>query len=208
MVACMRGFIRIGKLLLERGAEHNTQCQLNGWSALMFAANGGTKRSLIPSSIVQNEDPSVLDPQEPPASKLEIVQLLLSYGTDATLKNWLGMTAADVAESSGQKDVHELLQRVIFENADRRNRSRAPTASTIGGGSSPARSSPTNTAAINLSSSSGTNALRHSGYSEGGDLDERSGKVDTDMCLTYSLKGPIWKNAKGQKAEWRRPQYI
>jgi ankyrin repeat protein len=134
MVACMRGFIRIAKILLDRGAEHNTQCQLNGYSALMFASNGSTKK-LLPSAGSSEST----DPQEPAANKIEIVELLLSYGTDLTLCNWLGLTAVDIASDTGQKDVFELLSARIKTKSAARNRR---TASTSGKGAAMTNATP------------------------------------------------------------------
>lgn len=108
MFSCLKGYFRISKLLLERGAEHNTQCQLNGWTALMFASNGSTKRSKTVEKVSKD---NICDEQEKTTSKIEIVELLLNFGTDISLKNWSGKTAIDIAIETNQKEIADILKR-------------------------------------------------------------------------------------------------
>jgi hypothetical protein len=120
-------------------------------SALMFASNGSTKKLLPPTSVSETTDP-----QELSVSKLEIVELLLSYGTDATLCNWIGLTAVDIAGDTGQKDVFDLLTARIKTKSAARNR-RTESTSNVKGVSS------TNAASLMASlNSSGDDELSNS----------------------------------------------
>lgn len=107
MVACHKGYFKISKILLERGAEYNTQCQLNGWSALMYAANGMniSMKNLLKSSAEGGED------IESPAPKKDLINLLLQHGADVDLCNWTSKTAYDIAMETGQQDAAEVLAR-------------------------------------------------------------------------------------------------
>ncbi|KAJ3397363.1 Ankyrin repeat domain-containing protein 55 [Lobulomyces angularis] len=110
MLACLKGYLKIAKLLLDRGAEHNTQCQLNGWTALMYAANGASKKQNIP---IKNDLNSLVDPPEKSSSRMEIIELLISYGTDPTLKNWAGKTASEIAIETIEIEVGEYLKKLM-----------------------------------------------------------------------------------------------
>lgn len=119
MLACHYGFYKIAKTLLERGAEYNAQCQLNGWTALMYAANGPpsspSSSSQPPHHHHQNNEAGGGsgggDETESPSSKLKLVGLLISaeYRADTGLRNWSGKTAADIALQTGQGDIYERL---------------------------------------------------------------------------------------------------
>jgi hypothetical protein len=129
----------------------------------MYASNGSTKRLLPPASSSESTDP-----QEPSASKIEIVELLLSYGTDATLCNWGGLSAIDIASDTGQKDVFELLSARVKIKSSARNRRTDKN-------SSPKGVSATNAASLMTSS----NSTGQNKYSDGDDeLNDSSDKKD------------------------------
>ncbi|KAI8814001.1 ankyrin repeat-containing domain protein [Cladochytrium replicatum] len=82
MLASHRGSVECVQLLLQRGAECNAQCKLNGWTAIMYA----TERS-----------------------ELRVIQILLDNGADIQMRNWMGKTAADVGLEIGDERVLESL---------------------------------------------------------------------------------------------------
>jgi ankyrin repeat protein len=84
MIACHGGKGAIVSMLIQRGAEMNTQSRLNGWTSLMYAAN-------TPSS-------------------LSIVKMLVENGADCDVKAWSGQTVIDIAKSRNHADVVTFLE--------------------------------------------------------------------------------------------------
>ena len=111
MMACLRGQLDIARKLVARGADVNKM----GWTPLHYAATGGhvalVELMLDKDAYIDAESPNGSTPLMMAAmyGSRETVQLLLQAGADPTLKNQLGMTAADFAGQAGRGDLVEAL---------------------------------------------------------------------------------------------------
>ena len=98
--------------LIEKEAEINR----TGWTALHYAAASGSVaivRSLLDhAAYIDAESPNQTTPlmMAARAGHKAVVLLLLEEGADASLKNALGLTAADFARSQGQLELVTLLE--------------------------------------------------------------------------------------------------
>ena len=105
MLAALRGYLDLCLLLIGRDADVNKP----GWTPLHYAATGGhvpvIKALLDHHAYIDAESPNGSTPLMMAAmyGTLESVQFLLSVGADASVKNELGLTAADFAKAVVRK---------------------------------------------------------------------------------------------------------
>ena len=102
MIAAIKGNVDAVKALIAREADVNK----TGWAPLHYAASAGSpQHAVIISLLLENH--AYIDAASPNGTtplmmaahygSIEAVQLLLEEGADPTLKNQLGLTAADFA---------------------------------------------------------------------------------------------------------------
>ena len=102
MMAAIKGNVEAVKALIARDADVNK----TGWTPLHYAASAGSpQHAVIISLLLENH--AYIDAASPNGTtplmmaahygSTEAVQLLLDEGADPTLKNQLGLTAADFA---------------------------------------------------------------------------------------------------------------
>ena len=102
MMAAIKGDVEAVKALIARDADVNK----TGWTPLHYAASSGSpQHAVIISLLLENH--AYIDAASPNGTtplmmaahygSSEAVQLLLDEGADPTLKNQLGLTAADFA---------------------------------------------------------------------------------------------------------------
>ena len=102
MIAAIKGNVDAVKALIAREADVNK----TGWAPLHYAASAGSpQHAVIISLLLENH--AYIDATSPNGTtplmmaahygSIEAVQLLLEEGADPTLKNQLGLTAADFA---------------------------------------------------------------------------------------------------------------
>ncbi|WP_019141013.1 ankyrin repeat domain-containing protein [Noviherbaspirillum massiliense] len=109
MIASYLGNEPAAEALLARGAQVNRP----GWTALHYAAASGSdgivQLLLKNSAYINAESPNKTTPIMMAAymGHIQTVKLLLDAGADATLKNELGLTAIDIAQKSGHRDIAE-----------------------------------------------------------------------------------------------------
>lgn len=99
MMACLKGMADVAQVLMERGADVNKA----GWTPLHYAATKGDERIIA----LLLEHYAYIDAESPNGSTPlmmaamygtdSAVRQLLAAGADPTLKNALGLTAADFA---------------------------------------------------------------------------------------------------------------
>lgn len=124
MVAAFQGDTAAALALIEKGAEINRP----GWTALHYAAASGStaiiRRLLEESAFIDAESPNRTTPLMMAArgGHVAAIQLLVDEGADITLKNELGLTAADFARAQGHDELARQLDTIL------RRRSAAPSA--------------------------------------------------------------------------------
>ncbi|MDT8991642.1 ankyrin repeat domain-containing protein [Curvibacter sp. APW13] len=112
MLAALRGYVDICRLLIEREADVNKP----GWTPLHYAATGGhaavVRLLLDEHAYIDAESPNGSTPLMMAAmyGTLEVVQLLVLAGADVTLKNELGLSALDFATRAGKPDTVAYLE--------------------------------------------------------------------------------------------------
>lgn len=111
MMACLKGRTAIARELVERGADVNK----TGWTPLHYAATGGhieiMQMLLDRSAYIDAESPNGTTPLMMAAmyGTPEAAAFLLEAGADPTLKNQLGLAAADFANRAGRGDLAQSL---------------------------------------------------------------------------------------------------
>lgn len=109
MIASYKGNKAAVDALLAKGAQINRP----GWTALHYAAAGGhneivqlllDKSAYIDAASPNNTTPIMMAAR---GGHILTVKLLLEAGADAMLKNDVGMTAIDFANSVGRQDIAE-----------------------------------------------------------------------------------------------------
>jgi ankyrin repeat protein len=106
MMASLKGHTELVKLLIAKDADVNK----TGWTALHYAASGAKKNTieilLEHSAYIDAESPNGSTPLMMAAmyGNADGVRLLLESGADPTLKNHLGLTAAEFAKQAGRDD--------------------------------------------------------------------------------------------------------
>lgn len=119
MIAALKGYTDIARKLIIRGADVNKP----GWTPLHYSATGGhvdiMRMLLDESAYIDAESPNKTTPLMMAAQygSREAVKLLLDEGADPTLKNELGLTAADFARRVDRQDVAETITAAIRARA-------------------------------------------------------------------------------------------
>lgn len=115
MLASYLGNLKVVKELLQRGAAINHP----GWTPLHYAATAGhlelIRLLLEHHAYIDAESPNKTTPLMMASrnGNIQVVQLLIEQGADIELKNALGMTALDFAESVEQRENAALLRQAM-----------------------------------------------------------------------------------------------
>ena len=129
MMACLRGQIDIVRKLIARGADVNK----TGWTPLHYAATGSQieimRLLLDQSAYIDAQSPNGTTPLMMAAmyGSEDAAKFLLDAGADPTLKNQLGLSAADFANRAGRNELARALASAAVAFASR-YRSSSPQA--------------------------------------------------------------------------------
>ncbi|GAC1529451.1 MAG: hypothetical protein NVS2B4_07810 [Ramlibacter sp.] len=113
MMAALKGQLAMVKQLVERDADVNKP----GWAPLHYAATGGhvevMELLLEHSAFIDAESPNGTTPLMMAAmyGNTAAVKLLLDAGADTAMRNKLGMTALDFAQTAHRPDAVDLITR-------------------------------------------------------------------------------------------------
>lgn len=118
MMAAIKGNVEAVKALIARDADVNK----TGWTPLHYAASAGSpQHAVIISLLLENH--AYIDAASPNGTtplmmaaqygSTEALQLLLDEGADPTLKNQLGLTAADFALRVSRTESAEIIVAAI-----------------------------------------------------------------------------------------------
>lgn len=118
MMAALRGHVEAVRTLIARDADVNK----TGWTPLHYAASGTQpQQAQIIALLLENH--AYIDAASPNGTTplmmaahygtSEAVQLLLREGADPSLKNQLGLRAADFALRANRKDMAELIAAAV-----------------------------------------------------------------------------------------------
>lgn len=127
MMAAIKGNVEAVKALLVRDADVNK----TGWTPLHYAASAGSpQHAVIISLLLENH--AYIDAVSPNGTtplmmaahygSTEAVQLLLDEGADPTLKNQLGLTAADFALRVSRTESAETIAAAIRKRQPNRGK--------------------------------------------------------------------------------------
>ena len=127
MMAAIKGNVEAVKALIARDADVNK----TGWTPLHYAASAGSpQHAVIISLLLENH--AYIDAASPNGTtplmmaahygSTEAVQLLLDEGADPTLKNQLGLTAADFALRVSRTESAERIAAVIRKRQPNRGK--------------------------------------------------------------------------------------
>lgn len=118
MMAALKGNVDAVKALIACDADVNKR----GWTPLHYAASAGSPQHAVIISLLL-ENYAYIDAASPNGTtplmmaahygSIEAVQLLLEEGADPTLKNQLGLTAADFALRVSRTDTAEKIAAAI-----------------------------------------------------------------------------------------------
>lgn len=112
MIAAFQSNVPLATQLIEKGAEINRP----GWTALHYAAAAGcdaiVKILLENAAYIDAESPNKTTPLMMAVYRVHLttVQLLLEEGADWKLKNELGLSALDLAETQPDQQINNLLR--------------------------------------------------------------------------------------------------
>lgn len=127
MMAALRGHLEAVRALIARDADVNKP----GWTPLHYAAAGTQpQQPAIIALLLENY--AFIDAASPNGTTplmmavhygtSESVQLLLKEGADPSLKNQLGLSAADFALRASRKDMADLIAQAIRQRQPNRGR--------------------------------------------------------------------------------------
>lgn len=127
MMAALRGHVNAARTLIERGADVNK----TGWTPLHYAATGTQpQQPEIIALLLENH--AYIDAESPNGTTplmmavhygtRDAVQLLLQEGADPSIKNRLGLTAADFALRASRKDMADLISAAVRKRQPNRGR--------------------------------------------------------------------------------------
>jgi ankyrin repeat protein len=127
MMAALKGNMEAVKSLLARGADVNK----TGWAPLHYAASAGSPRHVQIIALLL-EHHAYIDAGSPNGTtplmmaahygSTEAVQLLLDEGADPTLKNQLGLTAADFAMRASRADAADRIAAAVRKRQPNRGK--------------------------------------------------------------------------------------
>ena len=121
MLVCLKGNLKLAKLLVSRQADINHP----GWTPLHYAATGGhvaiVQLLLDESAYIDAESPNGTTPLMMAAryGNPAVVKLLLEEGADLHLKNQIGLTALDFAKQGNQPGAVKVIEAAIDQSASR-----------------------------------------------------------------------------------------
>jgi ankyrin repeat protein len=107
MIAALKGYTQLARKLIARDADVNK----TGWAPLHYAAAGGhveiIQLLLDENAYIDAESPNKTTPLMMAAhyGSPEAARLLLQAGADPTLRNDLGLTAANFAQGANRKEL-------------------------------------------------------------------------------------------------------
>ncbi len=119
MMAVFKGQVELAQQLIKQGADVNK----TGWTPLHYAATAGNtqlvKMLLESYAYIDAESPNKTTPLMMAAhyGTPGAVKLLLEEGADVSLKNDLGLTAIDFAQSANKTDSVEIIAAFIRAQA-------------------------------------------------------------------------------------------
>ena len=117
MMAALKGHTAFAKRFIERGADVNK----TGWTPLHYAATGGhlemIKLLIEEHAYIDTESPNQSTPLMLAAmyGTEAAVKLLLEEGADPSIKNQLGLNAADFAAKAERMDLARYLDKLANE---------------------------------------------------------------------------------------------
>jgi hypothetical protein len=127
MIAALRGHVGAVRALIARDADVNK----TGWTPLHYAATG-TQPQQPEIITLLLEHHAYIDAESPNGTTplmmavhygtRDSVQLLLQEGADPSLKNHLGLTAADFALRASRKDMADLISAAVRKRQPNRGR--------------------------------------------------------------------------------------
>ena len=127
MMAALKGNLEAVKALLARDADVNK----TGWAPLHYAASAGSRQHVAIIALLL-ENHAYIDATSPNGTtplmmaaqygSNEAVQLLLDEGADPTLKNQLGLTAADFALRVSRTESADKIAAAIHKRQPNRGR--------------------------------------------------------------------------------------
>lgn len=127
MMAALKGNLEAVKALLARDADVNK----TGWAPLHYAASAGSRQHVAIIALLL-ENHAYIDATSPNGTtplmmaaqygSNEAVQLLLDEGADPTLKNQLGLTAADFALRVSRTESADKIAAAIRKRQPNRDR--------------------------------------------------------------------------------------
>ncbi|GKT24796.1 ankyrin repeat domain-containing protein [Acidovorax sp. SUPP3334] len=125
MLAAIKGNVEAARALIAKDADVNK----TGWTPLHYAASGTTeKQAAIAALLLENH--AYIDAASPNGTTplmmavsygtAEVAKLLLDEGADPTLRNQVGLGAADFARRADRKDLQELVSDAVRKRQPRR----------------------------------------------------------------------------------------
>jgi ankyrin repeat protein len=127
MIAAIRGNVDAVKALIARDADVNKP----GWAPLHYAASAGSPRHTEIIALLL-EHHAFIDATSPNGTTPlmmachygsgDAVQLLLNEGADPTMRNQLGLTAADFALRAGRTEAAEKIAAAIRKRQPNRGK--------------------------------------------------------------------------------------
>lgn len=115
MIAALQSDTAMALALIDKGAQINHP----GWTALHYAAASGSlaiiRRLLEESAFIDAESPNRTTPlmMAARAGHTEAARLLIDEGADLTLRNELGLRAADFARAQGHDELARQLDALL-----------------------------------------------------------------------------------------------
>lgn len=125
MLAAIRGNVEAARALIAKDADVNK----TGWTPLHYAASGTTpQQAAIAALLLENH--AYIDAASPNGTTPlmmavsygtdDVAKLLLDEGADPTLRNQVGLGAADFARRADRKDLEELVSNAVRKRQPRR----------------------------------------------------------------------------------------
>ncbi|AVS91302.1 hypothetical protein C8246_05205 [Paracidovorax avenae] len=118
MIACLRGQVAAVRALIAKDGDVNK----TGWTPLHYAASGTTDQQLEitrllidQSAYIDAESPNGTTPLMMAVSygRADVARFLVEQGADPTIKNQLGLTAADFARRAARQDMVDLVAQAL-----------------------------------------------------------------------------------------------